>query len=124
MTDAIVGEALKASRWLASRINAAEAELDQWVAQTSQPTAKLVDIPTKLTSRLEKLVDKREEPLGRDPHRASEALREICGEIAIFPHESGEYLVAKVGLGETSLKAAVGPEKFVVAGGGFGTYLQ
>ena len=66
--------------------------------------------PRKADFAVETLVGRREEHLGRDPRRPSEALREICGEIAVFPHESGEYLVAKVGLGETSLKAAVGPE--------------
>ncbi len=119
LTDAIASGALKASPALAARLNAAEAELVQLMAQATKPTAKLIDIPARLTSRFEKLVDQLEEYLGRDPNRARAALREICGEIPVFPHESGDYLVAKLGLSETFLKAAVGSEKFVVAGAGF-----
>jgi hypothetical protein len=62
------------------------------------------------------MVDEPEGYLDREPHRARAALREICGENPVFPHESGKYLAAKLGLSETFLRAAVGSEKFVVAG--------
>jgi hypothetical protein len=115
VADAVASGALKASS-LATRLTAAEAELDQLTAQAVKPTAKIVDFPARLTARFNTLIEKLEECLGREPNRARAALREICGEISVFPHESGEYLVAKLGLNEMFLRAAVGSEKFVVAG--------
>jgi hypothetical protein len=111
--------ALKASPAQAERLAAAEAELGLLTAQAAKPAGKVVDFPTRLTQRFKELVDSLEQNLSRDPNRARAALREICGEIPVFPHESGKYLVAKLGLNETLLRAAVGSEKFVVAGARF-----
>jgi site-specific DNA recombinase len=119
LADAMASGALKASPALAQRLTAAEAELGQLMAQAAKPTARIIDFPGRLTARFKKAVDKLDGYLARDPHRARAALREICGEIPVFPHESGKYLVAKLGLSEMFLRAAIGSEKFVVAGAGF-----
>jgi site-specific DNA recombinase len=119
LTEAVATGALRASPALAGRLSAAEAELDRLTSQVLKPVPKIVDFPSRLMARFGKAIDKLEEYLARDPHRARAALREICGEIPLFPHESGKFLVARLGLSETFLRAAVGSEKFVVAGVGF-----
>jgi DNA invertase Pin-like site-specific DNA recombinase len=124
LADAIAVGALKASPALAERLTTFEAELAHLNAQTAKSRCRVIDFPTKLAQRFNKLVDGLEQNLAREPHRARAALREICGEIPVFPHESGSYLVARLGLSDTLLRAAVGSEMFVVAGAGFVTYLQ
>lgn len=119
MTAAIASGLLKASPALAERLGSAEAELGRLTAQTVKPTARIIDFPARLNAQFNKMVDKLEEHLARDPNRARAALREIVGEIPVFPHESGKYLVAKLGLSELFLRAAVGPERSMVAGAGF-----
>ena len=119
LADAVASGALKASPALAERLAGAEVELAQLMTQAAIPTAKIIDFPALLATQFKKLVERLEGNLARDPHRARAALREICGEIPVFPHESGKYLVAKLGLNEMFLRAAVGSEKFVVAGAGF-----
>jgi site-specific DNA recombinase len=119
LAEAIANGALRASPALAERLAAGEAELGRLTAQAAKPTTRITDFPARLTARFNKAIDKLEEYLARDPNRARAALREVCGEISLFPHKSGEYLVAKLGLSETLLRAVVGSEKFVVAGVGF-----
>jgi site-specific DNA recombinase len=119
LTEAIATGALKASPALADRLTVAEEELARLTAQVVKPAAKIVELPARIMARFKMMVERLEEYLARDPNRARAALREICGEIPVFPHESGKYLVAKLGLNELFLRAAVGSEKFVVAGAGF-----
>jgi site-specific DNA recombinase len=119
LTDAMATGALRASPALAGRLTAAEAELDRLASQAAKPAVRIVDFPTRLMARFRKAIARLEEYLARDPHRARAALREICGEIPLFPHESGKFLVARLGLSETLLRAAVGSEMSVVAGVGF-----
>jgi hypothetical protein len=116
LTEAVATGALRASPALAGRLSATEAELDRLTAHAAKSVPIIVDFPSRLMARFGKAIEKLEDYLARDPHRARAALREICGEIPVFPHESGEYLVAKLGLSELFLRAAVGSEKFVVAG--------
>ena len=122
LVDAIASGALKASPALAERLSAAEDELGTLTAQTTRASGKIVDFPSSLATRFNKLVERLEEYLSREPDRARAALREICGEIHVFPHESGKYLVAKLGLSDMFLRAAVGSERSLVAGVGFETY--
>jgi hypothetical protein len=123
LTEAVATGALRASPALAGRLTAAEAELDRLTTEASKPVPKIIDFPSRLMVRFRKAIDRLEEYLARDPHRARAALRAICGEIPLFPHESGKFLVAKLGLSEAILRAAVGSEKFVVAGTRFDTCL-
>jgi len=124
LADAVASGALKVSPALAERPAAAEAELALLTAQAAKPACKVVDFPARLTQRYKKLVESLEQNLSRDPHRARAALREICGEIPVFPHESGKFLVAKLGLNQMLLRAAVGSKKFVVAGACFTMFLR
>jgi site-specific DNA recombinase len=119
LANAIAAGMLKSSPALADKLRVAEAELARLSAQSGKPGATVVDFPARLTARFQKMVEKLDEYLARDPHRARAALREICGEIPVFPAKSGDYLIAKLGLSEMFLKAAVGSEKFMVAGVGF-----
>jgi hypothetical protein len=116
LTDAIATGALKASPALSARLTVAEEELDQLTAQAAKPASKVVDLRGRIMARFKTMAKRLEEYFARDPHRARAALREICGEIPVFPHEPGKFLVAKLGLSELFLRAAVGSEKFVVAG--------
>jgi site-specific DNA recombinase len=119
LTDAIASGLLRTSPAIADRLAAAETELSRLLAEAEQPKASVVDLPAQLMRRYRKLVADLENILGKEPARARAALRQICGEIKVLPHQSGEYLVAQVGLSQALLKAAVGFEKFVVAGAGF-----
>jgi site-specific DNA recombinase len=119
MTEAIASGLLKASPAPSERLSGAEAELARLTAPAVKPTARILDFPARLAARFNKMVDKLEEYLAHDPNRARAALREIVGEIPVFPHESGKYLVAKLGLSELFLRAAVGSERSMVAGAGF-----
>jgi site-specific DNA recombinase len=118
ITDAIASGLLKPSHALGERLGGAEAELARLTAPAVKPTARILDFPARLKARFNKMVDKLEENLARDPNRARAALREIVGEIPVFPHESRKYLVAKLGLSEMFLRAAVGSdtERSMVAG--------
>jgi hypothetical protein len=117
LADAIASGALKASPALAERLAAAEAELGHLTALATKPSVRVLDFPTRLTQRFNKLVDGLEQSLPRKPNRARAALREICGKIPVFPHESGKFLVAKLGLSEMFLRAAVGPREVCGSGG-------
>ena len=108
LTDAIVKGALKVSPALAGRLTVAEEELAKLTDQAGAPALKIVDLPARIIARFKTMVGRLEEALARDPHRARAALRHICGEIQVFPHESGEFPVAKLGLSELFVKAAVG----------------
>jgi site-specific DNA recombinase len=119
LAEAVATGALRASPALSGRLSTAEAELDRLTAQVVKPVPKIVDFPSRLMARFGKAIERLEDYLARDPHRARAAIREICGEIPVFPHESGKFLVAKLGLSEAFLRVAVGSEKFVVAGVGF-----
>jgi hypothetical protein len=117
LTDAIAGGLLKASPALAQRLAAAEAELARLAAADALPAINLVNLPTRLTARYQHLVGDLEQFIERDPNRARAALRKITGEIEVVPDESGQCLVAHVGLNEVALFQAAGPsQKFVVAG--------
>jgi hypothetical protein len=110
LTEAVATGALRASPALAGRLEGAEAELSRLTTQTTKPVARIVDFAARLTMQFNKAIEKLEGYVARDPHRARAALRHVCGEIPVFPHESGKFLVAKLGLSETFLRAAVGSE--------------
>ena len=116
LVGAMATGALRASPALAARLTAAEDELGRLVALAAKPALKVVDLSARLMVRFTKMLDRFEEYLARDPNRARAALRQVCGEIPLFPHESGKYLVARLGLSDVFLKAAVGSERFMVAG--------
>ena len=119
LADAIAAGALKASPALAGRLAATEAELAHLAALAAKPQGKIVDFPARLAARFQKMVERLEEYLARDPNRARAALRGICGEIPVFPDKTGKFLIAKLGLSEMFLEAAVGSERSMVAGVGF-----
>ncbi len=76
--------------------------------------------PLAIGERYRRLVASLEAELSRDVHKARAALRQIVGnEIPVVPHESGEHLVARLGLETEALLAAGGSEIFVVAGAGY-----
>jgi hypothetical protein len=64
-----------------------------------------MDLPTRLSIRVTKLVEGLEHKINDDPHRARSAIRQICEEIPVRPHESGGFLVARVGLSAALLRA-------------------
>jgi site-specific DNA recombinase len=119
LTDAIATGALRASPALGARLADAEAELARLEVEAARPKAKVIDFPAKLTATVRKAVDRLVTYLRSDPHRARAAVREIVGEIPCAPDPTGRFLVARVGLSETLLRAVGATEIFVVAGGRF-----
>jgi hypothetical protein len=116
LTEAIATGALRCSPALGRRLADAEAELTRLEAEVARPRAKVIDFSGKLTAVVRKGVDRLLTHLHSDPHRARAAVREIVGEIPCAPDETGRFLVARVGLSETLLRAVGGFEEIVVAG--------
>ncbi|MEP7314196.1 MAG: recombinase family protein, partial [Pseudomonadota bacterium] len=110
LADAMATGALKNSPALGQRLQSAETEFARLTALDARPLARVVDFPARLRARFHDLVASVEYYLQRDPHRARAAMRQICGEIELFPHESGKFLVARLGLSAALLKAAGGTE--------------
>jgi hypothetical protein len=119
LADAVASGALRQSPALGQRLAQAEGELDRLAAHAFRPIAKVVDLRARLGERVRKLVETVELHINSQPDRARPAIRMICAEIPVRPHESGKFLVARLGLSEQLLAAATGFEKFVVAGAGF-----
>ena len=76
-------------------------------AEVARPSLRIADLPARLGDRYRKLVANLQDALGRDAARARAALRELCGDIRVAPHESGDYLVAELRLNEKPLLLAV-----------------
>jgi hypothetical protein len=89
-------------------------------AEAARPALKITALPARLADRYRKLVSNLKDTLGRDTDRARAALRELCGEIRVAPHASGDYLVAELRLNEKPLMLAVsGSPVLMVAGARF-----
>jgi len=123
LTDAIATGALRASPALAARLADAEGELARLEADAARPKTKVIDFPGKLTARVRKAAENLMTYLRREPDRARAAAMEIAGEIPCAPDETGRFLVARVGLSETLLRAVGGSEILLVAGACYPTYL-
>jgi hypothetical protein len=69
------------------------------------------------------LLDRLEEPLGRDPSRSRVALMDAIGpRITLQPDESGKFLWAEYGLLDSPQLVAVGMPEIMVAGGRYELY--
>ena len=108
LVAAIATGALRSSKSLAARLSAAEGELDRLQAQQAA-RGKVVKLPGQIAERFRRMVENLETELGRDVPKARTALRQILGdEIPVVPHESGNHLVARIGLDGQALVAAAG----------------
>jgi hypothetical protein len=119
LTEAIASGALRTSKALAERLAAAEAELEQLVAEKAPARlARVTSAPVQLLDHYRRLVASLEAELSRDVHKGRTILRRIVGsEIQVLPHQSGKHLVARIGLDMQELvQSAANSEIFVVAG--------
>ena len=119
LTDALAASALRSSTALADRLVHAETELTRLATEAARPRTKVIEFPVKLTARVRKAVENMLAYLHQEPDRARAAVRELVGEIPCAPDETGKFLVARVGLSETLLRAVGGSEILLVAGAGF-----
>jgi hypothetical protein len=119
LTDAIAGGLLKASPALAQRLVAAEAELGRLQAVASQLTRApiVARIVPRVAERWLAIVDRLEEPLGRNPESSRAALIEAIGPtITLQPDASGTFLWAEYGLEGAQTLVAIGMPEIMVAG--------
>jgi len=86
-------------------------------AAAARPAVNVVNLPTHINARLQRLVGDLEGFMVRDLNRARAALQEITGEIEVVPDKAAKRLVAKVWLNEmTPFRASGSSRIFVVAG--------
>ena len=106
---------------IAERLALAENELAQLSARRPTRKADILKLPIQLGERCRRMIANLEAELSPDVHRSRTLLRQLIGdEIPVIPHESGNHLVAQIGLDTGGLLAAAGgSEIFVVAGAGF-----
>jgi site-specific DNA recombinase len=124
LTDAIAAGLLKSSPALGKRLNAAESEFARLEADRIAPPARVGRIAPRIAEHFLALVERLEQPLGRDPERSRIALTQAIGpKITLLPDVSRKYLWAEYGLETVPLMAVAAGSELMVAGAGFGICL-
>lgn len=117
LADAIASGLLKSSPALAKRLSTAEEELGRLQAQQRAKAPVVARIAPKVAEMFLGLLNRLEEPLGRDPSRSRSALMDAIGpRITLQPDESGRFLWAEYGLLDSPQLVAVGMPEIMVAG--------
>ena len=121
LADAIASGILKASPALATKLAAAESELEQLQAAQRPKAVVAGRIAPNVARMFTGLVDQLDEVLKANPDRAKESLRSVFTEgVTLEPDESGKFLWANYDLESMPLLAgAVDRSEIMVAGVGF-----
>ena len=119
LTDAIAAGALRASPAIATRLQAAEAELERIL--TAEPTPKVSTLPAGIEGAWRKAVANLETVLTtHDPSRGRAALMDLIGEIRVVSTpEEIRFETQKGALEGAFFRATGSQQTFVVAGAGF-----
>jgi len=118
LADAIAQGLLRSSTTLASRLVAAEAELEGLKAAAQAP--KVRRLAPNVRERCRGILRRLQQTLDSDPERARAALVDAIGtRITLDPDHSGRFLWADVGLEPAPLLAVAGGSEIMVAGAGF-----
>jgi site-specific DNA recombinase len=118
LADAIAQGLLRSSPTLASRLAAAEAELQRLEAADQAP--KVRHLAPNVRERCLGILRRLQQTLGSDPERARAALVDAIGpRIILDPDQSGKFLWADFGLEPAPLLAVAGGSEIMVAGAGF-----